>query len=62
MSEGMLLPVSSNRDKPAILFSLNEKSTELLDNTVIEEPSNQLESEGNSFLLNLWRKAWKCIL
>ncbi len=62
MSEGMLLPASSNRGKPPIPFSLNDKSTELLVNTAIDEPSNELESEGNSFLLNWWRKAWKYVI
>jgi hypothetical protein len=62
MSEDMLLPASSNREKSAIPFSLNEKSTELLDSTAIDEPINQLESDKKSFLLNFWRKAWKFIL
>lgn len=62
MSEGMLLPGSSNRGNPAIPFSLNDKSTELLDNTAIDEPSNEPESEKNSLTLTWWRKTWKYMI
>jgi hypothetical protein len=48
MSEGMLLPDSSNRGNPTIPFSLNDKSTEFLDNTNIDESSHQLESVENT--------------
>ena len=62
MSDGMLLPASSNREKPIIHYSLNDKSTELLDNTAIDEPRNQAESEENTVKQDRWRKSLKCII
>jgi hypothetical protein len=47
MSEGMLLPASSNRGKPPIPFSLNDKSTDLLDNTSFNEANHQPEPKEN---------------
>ena len=41
MSEGMLLLASSNRRKPAIPFSLNDKSDDFYVNTTLDEPHNE---------------------
>ena len=41
MSERMLLEASSKQEKPTVPYSLNDKSTELLDNTATEQSSDQ---------------------
>jgi hypothetical protein len=41
MSERMLLEASSKQEKPTVPYSLNDKSTELLDNTEIDQSSDQ---------------------
>ncbi len=45
MSDDLLLQAQSDQSKPSIPYSLNEKSTVLLDNTIMDEPSNKLEKD-----------------
>jgi hypothetical protein len=47
MDEGMLLQASSKEKKPTMPYSLNDKSTELLDNTKNDEEGDQPQFQEN---------------
>jgi hypothetical protein len=57
IDEGMLLQASSKEKKPTIPYSLNDKSTELLDNTKNDEESDQHQFQENVIQQQWWRKA-----
>ena len=58
----MLLEASSKQEKPTVPFSLNDKSTELLDNTAIDQSSDQPQIQGNVIEQAWWRKALKIVV
>ena len=57
MSERMLLEASSKQEKPTVPYSLNDKRTELLDNTAIDQSSDQPQIQENVIEQEWWRKA-----
>lgn len=40
MSDDLLLQAQSIQRRPTAIFSLNEKSTVVLDNSIMDEPNN----------------------
>jgi hypothetical protein len=62
MSERMLLEASSKQEKPTVPYSLNDKSTEFLDNTAIDKSSDQQEIQENGIEQAWWRKALKIVV
>ncbi len=40
MSDGMLLQAQSDQSKPTTPYSLNDKSSIFLDNTIMDDPNN----------------------